>query len=237
MATMGDGSSSEANRVYDALRNKILTLDLDPGASLDEARIVEEMGTSRTPVREAVIRLVSEGLLRRDGRQIRVSSFEVGHLRALFEAMTLLSRTIYRMAAARRSAQQLAIIRDALIKFESEVAQGDEVRISEANHLFHEAIAEAADSLFIRRAYGDLLIESLRLARQCFAAGDSSESTRHQHLARTSDDHRKIYEAIEQRDVEEADRLASEHCTLFRDRLSRQMLGPSAEATGIPLTN
>jgi len=232
-----DASLRNADRVYDDLRSQILTLRLDPGAALDESRIVQEMGTSRTPVREAVIRLVSEGLLRRDGRQIRVSSFEVSQLRAFFEGMTLMSRAIHRMAAARRSPGQLKVIHDKLVAFEKEAAQRDEVRISEANLAFHKAIAEAADSLFIQRAYQDLLVESLRLARQCFAADEDQESAQREHLARIIVDHKEIYKAIERRDVEDADRLASRHSLLFRERLSRQILGPSAQAASMSLTD
>jgi DNA-binding GntR family transcriptional regulator len=226
----------DADRVYDDLRRRILTLRLDPGATLDESRIVQEMGTSRTPVREAVIRLVSEGLLRRDGRQVRVSSFEVSQLRAFFEGMTLISRAIHRMAAVRRTASQLKVRHDRLIAFEKEAKQGDEVRISEANHAFHQAIAEAADSVFLQKTYEDLLLDSLRLARQCFASGEEGESPRRAHLARIIADHKEIYQAIERRDAEEADRLASGHSLLFRERLSRQILGPSAQAASIELT-
>jgi DNA-binding GntR family transcriptional regulator len=71
-----DGSIRNADRVYDELRERILSLRIQPGSVIDEARMVSDMGTSRTAVREAIIRLVSEGLLRR-GRQIRVSAFEV----------------------------------------------------------------------------------------------------------------------------------------------------------------
>ena len=52
----------DADRVYFELRRKIVMLVLEPGALLEEGRVVKEMGISRTPVREAVIRLVSEGL-------------------------------------------------------------------------------------------------------------------------------------------------------------------------------
>jgi DNA-binding GntR family transcriptional regulator len=231
----GEPGPRDADRVYEELREKVLTLNLDPGAILDEARIVQEMGTSRTPVREAVIRLVSEGLLRRDGRQIRVSSFEVSQLRAFFEAMTLMSRAVNRMAASRRTAPQLVVIHDALVAFEQEVAQGDQVRLSELNHVFHKAIAAAADSAFIQKTYEDLLVESLRLARQCLGSGEDGESTRQEHLARIVADHKEIYEAINRRDTEAADRIATRHSLLFRERLSRQILGPSTEVSAISL--
>src|SRR5262245_38215195 len=111
----GDGSTRNADRIYDELRERILSLRLPPGSVIDEARLVSDMGTSRTPVREAIIRLVSEGLLRRDGRQTRVSAFEVNQLRALFEALTLLSRATNRMAAARRSERHLDDIKHAML--------------------------------------------------------------------------------------------------------------------------
>jgi DNA-binding GntR family transcriptional regulator len=232
---VGESGVRDADRIYEELRRRILTLSLDPGTVLDESQIVSDMGVSRTPVREAVIRLVSDGLLRRDGRQVRVTSFEVNQLRDFFEGMTLMSRAIHRLAAARRSTHQLRVIRDALNAFEKEVAQGDEVSISEANHAFHQAVSEAADSAFIQKAFEGLLIESLRLARQCFAAGDDRETTQRQHLERTVADHRELYQAIERRDTEEADRVAGRHSLLFRERLSAQILGPSTLISSIPI--
>jgi DNA-binding GntR family transcriptional regulator len=232
-----DSGPRDADRVYEELREKVLTLSLCPGAILDEARVVQEMGTSRTPVREAVIRLVSEGLLRRDGRQIRVSSFEVSQLRAFFEAMTLMSRAVNRMAASRRTAPQLAAIHDTLVAFEQEVAHGSEGRLSELNHSFHKAIAAAADSAFIQKTYEDLLVESLRLARQCLGSGEDRESTRQEHLARIVGDHKEIYEAIKLGDTEAADLIATRHSLLFRERLSRQILGPSTDVSTMSLAD
>ena len=237
MERTSDATLRDADRVYDDLRRRILTLNLGPGAVLDESRVVQEMGTSRTPVREAIIRLVSEGLLRRDGRRISVSSFEVSQLRAFFEAMTLTSRAINRMAALRRTPEQLIAIHDALVEFEKAVARGDEVRISETNHVFHRMISEAADSVFIQRAYEDLLVESLRLARKCFAAGEDRESTRQEHLARTIADHKEIYEAIKRKDADAADDTARRHSSLFRERLTRQILGQSQVADSLLLAD
>jgi DNA-binding GntR family transcriptional regulator len=99
----GESSTRNADRIYEELREGILSVRIQPGAVVDAARIVSDMGTSRTPVREAIIRLVSEGLLRRDGRQIRVSAFEVNQLRALFEALTPLSRATNRSGKAKRT--------------------------------------------------------------------------------------------------------------------------------------
>lgn len=223
----GESSTRNADRIYDELRERILSLRIQPGSVLDEARIVSDMGTSRTPVREAVIRLVSEGLLRRDGRQIRVSAFEVNQLRALFEALTLLSRATNRMAAARRNESHLEDIRRAMLEFERQASAGDELAINEANHEFHLAVARAADSAFLERAYRDVLVESLRLSRQCFLEGEGRKDARSAHLAKIIDDHRALYNAIDRQDSAEADHVADRHAKLFREGLSRQLLGPT----------
>jgi DNA-binding GntR family transcriptional regulator len=223
----GDGATRNADRIYGELRGRILSLRLQPGSVIDEARLVSDMGTSRTPVREAIIRLVSEGLLRRDGRQTRVSAFEVNQLRALFEALTLLSRAANRMAAARRNDRHLADIKRAMLEFERQAKSGDEVAINEANHEFHLAVARASDSPFLERAYHDILVESLRLSRQCFLEGEGPKDARASHLAKIIDDHRALYEAVKRQDPAEADRVAERHAKLFREGLSRQLLGPT----------
>ena len=72
-------------------------------------------------------------------------------------------------------------------------------------------------------------MESLRWARQCFSSGEDQKSTQQEHLRRIAAEHREIYAAIKQRDVEEADALASRHSELFRERLSQQILGVSVQ--------
>lgn len=225
----------DADRVYFELRRKIVMLVLEPGALLEEGRVVKEMGISRTPVREAVIRLVSEGLVRREGRQVRISTFEAKDLRGFFEGIEIMSRAIHRFAAVRRSAIQLDLIKENLINFENEVKKADDLRITEANYVFHKSIAHAADSVFIEKAYEGVMLESLRLARQCFATdGDHDESQR-KHFELTVIDHRQLYRSIEMRDAEEADRIASRHTALFRQRLSEQIFGTQIQTSSIPL--
>lgn len=225
MAAGVDVAVRNGDRVYEDLRQRILSLELSPGSIFDEARIVQELGVSRTPVREAVIRLVSEGLLRRDGRQIRVSSFEVGQLRPFFEANQLLSRALHRLAALRRTNAQLERIREEMLAFEETLTGGDDLAMNEANYRFHREIALAADSSFLERTYSDLQLEAMRLSRQCFEVGDNSTDQFAAHIAQIVADHRGLFAAIESRDADEADLVASRHTDLFRDRVARQLLG------------
>jgi DNA-binding GntR family transcriptional regulator len=93
-------------------------------------------------------------------------------LRALFEALTLLSRATNRIEAARRSQRHLDDIRHTMLEFERQASSADEIAINEANHEFHLAVARAADSSFLEKAYQDVLVESLRLSSQCFLDGE-----------------------------------------------------------------
>jgi DNA-binding GntR family transcriptional regulator len=235
LAVGSEAAVRNGDRVYDDLRQRILSLELVPGSVFDEARIVGELGISRTPVREAVIRLVSEGLLRRDGRQIRVSSFEVSQLRPFFEANRLLSRTLHRLAAIRRTPAQLERIRAEMLAFEESLASGGDAIMNEANYRFHKEIAEAADSSFLERTYSDIQLEAMRLSRQCFDMGDNTADQFQAHIAQIVTDHREIFRAIEQRSPDDADALASRHSDLFRDRVARQLLGPPSEASLVNL--
>lgn len=236
LAMNSDASVRNGDRVYEDLRQRILSLDLVPGSVFDEARIVGELGVSRTPVREAVIRLVSEGLLQRDGRQIRVSSFEVGQLRPFFEANRLLSRALHRLAAVRRSPAQLEKIRAEMLAFEQSVRNGSDAFMNEANYRFHKEIAQAADSSFLEHTYSDLQLEAMRLSRQCFEVGDNTTDQFEAHIAQIVTDHQDLFRAIEQRNPDEADAIASRHSDLFRDRVAHQLLGPPSPSGVVNLS-
>lgn len=232
-----EASVRDGDRVYEDLRQRILSLDLAPGSVFDEARIVSEFGVSRTPVREAVIRLVSEGLLQRDGRQIRVSSFEVGQLRPFFEANRLLSRALHRLAAIRRTPAQLEKIRSEMLAFEKVVQGGSDAFMNEANYRFHKEIAQAADSSILERTYSDIQLEAMRLSRQCFEVGDNTTHQFESHISQIMTDHRDLFRAIEKRDPDEADTIACRHSDLFRDRVARQLLGPPSAPSVVDLSD
>jgi DNA-binding GntR family transcriptional regulator len=236
LAVSSDTFVRNGDRVYEDLRRRILSLNLVPGSVFDEARVVSELGVSRTPVREAVIRLVSEGLLQRDGRQIRVSSFEVGQLRPFFEANRLLSRALHRLAAVRRTAAHLERIRDGMLAFEKIVTDDNYAVMNEANYRFHIEIAHAADSSFLERTYSDLQLEAMRLSRQCFEVGDNTTDQFEAHITQIVTDHRDLFRAIEQQNPEDADMIACRHSDLFRDRVAHQLLGTPTAPTIVDLS-
>ncbi|QPC43271.1 GntR family transcriptional regulator [Kaustia mangrovi] len=227
-----------SERIYRDLRKRILSLEFPPGAELEENALVATLGTSRTPIREALIRLASEGLvLMSVGRSARVMPLEVTDLRGFFEALDLTSRAINRLAALRAEPDQLERIRAGMVRFEDGAAAKDGVAMSEANHAFHEAIGEAAHNSHLLLSYRRLLTQSLRIVRFCFTSAPFEEESLQAHLARTLADHRGMAEAIAERDADRADEIASAHCDLFRNRVNAILLKPPRDLATVRITS
>src|SRR4051794_14946040 len=91
----GRPKGSGSQLIYDELRNQILTLEMQPGALVDEPALVRTFKLSRTPVREALIRLEADGLVEIvPNRGARVASLNFDRVNQMFEAMDLFSRAV-----------------------------------------------------------------------------------------------------------------------------------------------
>src|SRR3954467_5344606 len=103
---------SGVQTVYEQLRKAIVDLELPPGSPLDEMRLSQQFALSRTPVREALVRLAADGLVAMlPNRSTVVAPIDFEKLPVYFEALTLMYRVTTRAAAQRRSAADLVAIR------------------------------------------------------------------------------------------------------------------------------
>jgi DNA-binding GntR family transcriptional regulator len=225
---------SNARRVFDSLRHRILTLDLPPGADLDEASLVEQYGVSRTPVREALIRLGANGLVTLlPNRGARVAPIELHMLDEFFEALNLTQRAITRWAAIRHKAAHLREIRTQARAFEKIATRRDPGAMSDVNRAFHMAIAAAAGSTYIAEVYDRLLMEGLRLSRIALTFDADRDQSLSLHIDKVIADHRAIVAAIEQRDAARAEGLGATHTWLFRDRVVKNLAHMQADEVTI----
>lgn len=204
---------------YETLRDEILTLALAPGQLLDETTLADRFGMSRSPVREALIRLAGEELVvMLPNRSTIVAPLDVTAFPKYVEALDLAQRVNTRLAAGLRSEEDLVAIAAAQVRFEAAVATGNHLAMSEANKGFHMAIAAAGKNPFLAGFYERLLDQGRRILHLHF-----------DYIERTSDgylltgEHAEMLEAIRARDVEEADRLAHAHTRQFRDNFIRFM--------------
>lgn len=211
--------------VYEAIRRAILRLDFPPGSELEEGTVSRKFGVSRTPVREALIRLSSEGLVSiQRGRGARVAMLDLSDLRDFFEALGLLQRATTRLAAVRRTAVDLKEIESHVEAFEQAAAAFDSNAANEANHKLHLAVGAAAHSARVCAAYGQVLAESLRVAHLCFSESARADERLESHLRKTMDDHRQMLDTIRDADPEAAERVARAHVELFRGRVADTLM-------------
>lgn len=214
-----------SDRVHAVLRQEILRLVLAPGSRLDEAALSARFAVSRTPVREALIRLTAEGLVEAArGQGARVAALDMSNLRPFFEALDLLQRAVTRLAALRRSPAQLARIRRLSEAFDAGARALDSTAANEANFALHQAIAEAAGSDYLAQAYDRCMGDGLRLAYLCFSETTGVDAGLEQHLRRTMDDHGTMVAAIAAQDAAAAEAAAGAHVVLFRRRMSAALM-------------
>jgi len=199
--------------VYDALRTEILALTLQPGQLLDETSLAERFGLSRSPVREALIRLAAEDLVvTLPNRSTIVAPIDLASFPKYVDALDIAQRMTSRLAAQLRTEADLATMASRQRKFEAAVKSGDHLAMSEANKDFHMAIAEAGRNPYFTAFYEKLLDQGRRMLHLHF---EFLERTHEGYLL--TDEHHEMLAAIKAKDVERADTLAHDHTRQFRD--------------------
>jgi DNA-binding GntR family transcriptional regulator len=217
---VGRPRGTGAQLVFDKLRERILSLELAPHADIDELDLVKEFKLSRTPVREALIRLSSEGLIELlPNKGPRVASLDAVDVPQILEALEIAQRIVTRWAAERRTDAQLAVIAERCQEFSKAMARDDAAAMGETNKLFHVAIGRACGNSHVESWYESLLNCSMRLARAAYEQAPLHGSAYKQYYARVDAEHRSMVEAIRKREAPAAEQLARQHAVLFRERV------------------
>jgi DNA-binding GntR family transcriptional regulator len=213
------GKETGSARVYASLREEILRMQLAPGAPLDEVGLSERFGLSRSPIREALARLSSEGLVViLPSRSTIVTPIDFEGMPHFLDALDLLQRAVTRLAALRRTEADLAKIVAAAENHEEKVretiARSDSLPMIEANHTFHMTVARAGKNPYYTSFYKRLLDEGRRMLHIHFEY-KMLEPNGVQTIAA---DHTAMVEAIRDRDAERAEHTAHIHAAQFRGR-------------------
>jgi DNA-binding GntR family transcriptional regulator len=209
--------------VYDLLREDILDLDLAPGSMVDEVQLAERFGLSRTPIREALVRLAGEGLIvTLPNRSTMVAPIDFANLAAFFDALVLMYRVTTRLAAEFRSDADLSRLHALQATFAETVRAGDDLAMIAANRDFHAAIAEAGRNPYYLSLFSRLLDEGRRILRMYYYTSFQPTSP-HPYIL----EHEAILAAIAARDVDLADRLAREHAEKIVRQI-RSMIAPDS---------
>ncbi|AAL54249.1 MULTISPECIES: GntR family transcriptional regulator [Brucella] len=197
---------SGVRMVYDLLRDEILDLKLAPGSPIDEVQLAERFGMSRTPIREALVRLSSEGLVETlPNRSTMVSNIDFLNMHTFFDALVLMYRVTTRLAAQYHRPEDLRIIHELQAQFTAAVDAQNALGMIATNAAFHAAIADAGRNAYFTGLFNRLLDEGRRIMRLYYQSYDDRLPRRF------VEEHEEIIAAIEARDVAQADRLGKIH--------------------------
>jgi DNA-binding GntR family transcriptional regulator len=212
-------------RVYSRLRQDILRTTLPPGAPLDEIGLSERFGLSRSPIREALVRLSSEGLVQiLPNRSTIVTPIDIQGIPEFLDALDLMQRVTTRSAAMFRTAAQLAEIEAAERRYAEGARQsietGDSLPLIEANYAFHMAIADASANRYFVGFYRRLLDDGRRILHYHFEYERNDPQIS---VARLTSEHTEMLAAIRSRDADGAERIAHAHAVQFKGRFMQYL--------------
>ena len=201
------------------LRQQILSLALEPGSDLDETKLGQEFGISRTPLREVLQKLAGEGYVDlTQNKGAKVVSMDLGTMRIFFQTAPLIYANIARLAAENRTIQQLDKLKQAQFAFTSATRGSDPAQSAIHNHSFHQIIGDMAENLYLKPSLDRMLIDHTRLSQTFYRPTSTQEAVL---VTKARDQHDALISAIEARETNLAIDLTLQHWDLSRDRLER----------------
>jgi DNA-binding GntR family transcriptional regulator len=199
-------------RVYDHLREEILTGRLKPGAELGEVPLSEQLGVSRGPLREAIGRLAAEGLVTvRPRRGAVVRSLSKGEFLELYQVREGLEAMAVRLAVPRLTADDFATLQQLIDTMAAHAERNEVAAFFEANAAFHGHLVTAAANGKLQEIYGQLLGQIGRYRMRSL--------TLRGNLHRSVAEHAAILRAAKRGDAERAAHLMAEHVRVPQRRL------------------
>jgi len=203
---------SLSEQAYQELKTRILTLQLRPGAFLNENALSELLGIGRMPVHQAVQRLNSEGLVEvipRKGLVIRPDSLK--DTLALIEARLAMEPNITALAAERATKEQVSALKQLVMESKKIVSQSERLSFMKLDRAFHGLIAESAGNKILADAQRPLherseLIWHLRVMKE-----DGLVVNQREHMS--------VFSAIAEHDAKAARKAMEDHLISLHNRI------------------
>lgn len=215
--TAAGGNPDRKAALGDALRRRILTMQIAPGAVLDEVALSEEFGLSRPPVRELMRQMAGEGYIELEAnRPARVTSMNYHSLRDFFLVAPMIYIATTKLAAEIASKADMDGLKAIQRQFRQAAIAGDVDGRIFSNNEFHLEIGKIARNDYLIPSLTRLLIDHGRIGRTFFR----NDPAAREQLDVAADQHDQIIDAIERHDPEEGGRLIRAHLDLSRRNMA-----------------
>lgn len=197
--------------VFNTLREMAISCQLKPGERLSEIELAARLGVSRTPVREALNRLVTEGFLQPCSRGFMRRPLDVQETLDLYEARVAVERECLRLALLRGTPDQLDEAQTFLNRSRAVSVDTPMAELVALDEAFHRRLAAMSGNAELQRMLASLN-DRIRFLRWIDMEHVGRDSTQQEHQA--------ILEALRRRDASAAERHLSDHIVLRRDQIA-----------------
>lgn len=203
-----DVAESYKDKAYAALKCAILSMDVYSSSEpvmLDERKLSEQLGVSRTPVREALAILKQEGLVQIAPRRgiiiVRKTKAEIIEM---IQAWAALESMAARLITLKAADEEIASLRQIFLHFDSKTLPSSDIgQYSSANTTFHQSVIRMSGSAQLTALTDRLILHVTAIRHRTMFTSDRAESSLSEHLS--------IIEALEARDTTRAERAARDH--------------------------
>ncbi|KUF11139.1 GntR family transcriptional regulator [Pseudoponticoccus marisrubri] len=207
------GVTRQGQDAHDRLVEAIRAGELKPGARLIETELAKRLGISRTPIREAIRQLESDGLVSHQPRSgATVRRLDYAEITELYEMRSVLEGTAARFAA--RAASEIELSELATINDEMRAGR-DTAQLYEANRQFHRVLLNAARNRFLVKSVDSLQKTMLILGPSTMEEGDRAE--------RAMEEHAALLDALRARDGDRAEASMRAHIEAAHRARLRQL--------------
>jgi len=209
---------------YEKIRRKIITLNLKPGEKLEEKQLMRHLKLGRTPIREALLRLVGERLLdSQHGKGFMVRQITLQNTKAVFEMMKILETGAAGLAVRQDTTALLPKIEEAGEEVKKAVKTMDTLGLVHANHDFHLYFAQCAHNEYILRWVDETRNEAKRLSYLSFTNEIDSGKSLKTHFKAVTQEHDKIIACLKERNEDELKKTILVHIKAFQQRIIAYM--------------
>ena len=204
-------------RVFNRLREDILSGKYAEHEELKEVAIGEEMGVSRTPVREAFRQLELEGLIQIvPNKGAYVTGITAKDVQDIYRIRSLLEGLCARLATENITREQLEEMEENIYLADFHASKGHLDQMAELDNRFHDILYEACDSKMLEHTLRDYHQYVLRVRQKTLATNTRGRAS--------NEEHRQIMEAIKEKDADRAEQLANRHILNAYDNMVKNGL-------------
>lgn len=205
---------------YETIVKKIICLEYQPSAHLEENQLVEDLGIGRTPIREALVRLQGEKMVEsHPNKGVIVRPITLQNTKAMFESMHIFEFGVVDIAMKKDCTAFIKRMKAINEDVKKAILSNHVFELVEANHEFHMSFARCSQNEFLIRGVEDVRTEAKRLSFLSYGNTIDPERPLDVHYDSVVKEHENMIEALILKDEARLKALLQEHIDIFRQRI------------------